>query len=67
MIIKTFGNHIDALYFLEDHASLAFFKGSYFKGELYKTNDNRWRVGILDDDDDQLEFDLPVPEEWVNE
>lgn len=56
MRIETFDDLYDATYFLETLAEEARDKGFYFKAELYKTDDNRWRVGFAENQ--QLEMNI---------
>lgn len=43
-VIKSFDDLYDAILFLETEAERG---DEYFKAELLKTSDNRWRVGII--------------------
>ena len=54
MLIETFDDLYDATQFLEVEAE--FNKTDYFKAEIYKTEDGRWRVGIIT----QQQMELPI-------
>lgn len=56
MNIQTFDHLEEAIYALEEEAEWAMIDGTYFKAELYKTEDNRWRLGIITED--QLELKI---------
>lgn len=47
--VKTFDDLYDAILYLETEAENVTGKTDYFKGELLRTSDGRWRVGIIDE------------------
>lgn len=55
-MIETFENVDDALDFLDALAYDASTNDAYFKAELLKTSDGRWRVGVYNNS--QLELDI---------
>ncbi len=55
-MIKTYSNYIDLSNDLENLMALAYLKGEFFKAEIFKTEDNRWRLGIQTKQ--QMEFDF---------
>lgn len=54
MRIETFDDLYDATLFIE--VEYEFNKDNYFKAELYRTDDGRWRVGIITEA--QMEMDV---------
>jgi hypothetical protein len=54
MIIEIFNDFYDAIQFIETTAE--FNNTDYFKAELYWTQDGRWRVGIITEQ--QMELDV---------
>ena len=56
MIIQTFDDLYDATQVIEVEAEQAYRNQSYFKAQLYRTWDGRWRVGIITED--QMELDV---------
>lgn len=46
MRIETFDDLYDAILFLETEAEHTSYY-VYFKAEIFRTEDNRWRVGII--------------------
>jgi len=54
-MIEAFNTLDDALFHI-DHQYAMCEKDSYFKAEIYKTDDGRWRVGILTAEQLELDF-----------
>lgn len=55
--IKTFDDLYDATSFIETEAEQAFRSETYFKAELLRTADGRWRVGLYSGGQIELPFD----------
>ena len=55
-MIETFNDLQDATQFIETLADEARRQNAYFKAELFKLEDNRWRVGIVYSQ--QMELDV---------
>lgn len=53
MIIETFDDLYDAILYLEVEAE---FLHEYFKGELLRLEDGRWRCGIITEKQLELPF-----------
>lgn len=46
-MIKIFDDLYDAVLFIETEAEQSFKNEEYFKAELLRTTDGRWRVGFI--------------------
>lgn len=55
MRIEIFDDLYDATQFMEVEAD--FNQTDYFKAELYRTDDGRWRVGVITERQKELSFD----------
>lgn len=55
-MIEIFDDLYDAILFLENEAEQAYRSDTYFKGEMLRTDDGRWRVGIIN----KAQLELPL-------
>lgn len=56
MRIEVFDDLYDATLFIETEAEMQYRSDGYFKAELIRTDDGRWRVGLTLER--QMEFDV---------
>lgn len=46
-MIKVFDDLYDAVLYIETEAEQSYSNSEYFKAELLRTSDGRWRVGFI--------------------
>lgn len=55
-MIKTYPNFLELVDDLESQMALSYLQGTYFKAEILKLPDHRFRLGVITDE--QMEFDF---------